>query len=498
MKKLLMLISLISVNVMAQDFTDAIRFSTERIGGTARYSSMSGAFGALGGDISAMSLNPAGSAVFLNNKMTASLDLTTMNNESMFGNGLATQKDSDFDLNQAGAVFVFTTNNKNAVFEKLSFGIAYQQTNNYDNETFVTGNNSQSISDYFLNFAQGVELDLLVPVSGESVAELYEYLGEGVGFGAQQAYLGYEAFMFDAVNSNDFGNTSYTSNVNASSFTQNYQLTERGSAGKYVFNVGGEINKRFYLGLNLNAHVSDYERTTLYDEFNNAPSGINEVYFDNTLRTRTRGFSTQLGGIAKVTDNWRIGATYQSPTWMTVSDEMSQQIETINADNESAFVDPNVLNIYADYKFKTPEQWNFSTAYVFGQSGLISFDYAYKDYSQMKFRSGGFDDLNAMTDQIFKSSVTYKIGGEYRIANYSLRGGYFNQESPYKDEFIFDDISGFSFGLGYSFNESTSLDFSYMRSQQNRNDQLYQTGLNQRAEIDAIRNNFVLSLTFGL
>ena len=493
-----MLISLISVNVMAQDFTDAIRFSTERIGGTARYSSMSGAFGALGGDISAMSLNPAGSAVFLKNKMTASLDLTTMNNESMFGNGLATQKDSDFDLNQAGAVFVFTTNNKNAVFEKLSFGIAYQQTNNYDNETFVTGSNYQSISDYFLNFAQGVELDLLVPVSGESVAELYEYLGEGVGFGAQQAYLGYEAFMFDAVNSDDFGNTSYTSNVNASSFTQNYQLTERGSAGKYVFNAGGEINKRFYLGLNLNAHVSDYERTTLYDEFNNASSGINEVYFDNTLRTRTRGFSAQLGGIAKVTDNWRIGATYQSPTWMTVSDEMSQQIETINADNESAFVDPNVLNIYADYKFKTPEQWNFSTAYVFGQSGLISFDYAYKDYSQMKFRSGGFDDLNAMTDQIFKSSVTYKIGGEYRIANYSLRGGYFNQESPYKDEFIFDDISGFSFGLGYSFNESTSLDFSYMRSQQNRNDQLYQTGLNQRAEINAIRNNFVLSLTFGL
>ncbi len=493
-----MLISLIYINSMAQDFTDAVRFSTDRIGGTARYTSMSGAFGALGGDISAMSLNPAGSAVFLNNKMTASLDLTTMNNESMFGNGFANQKDSSFDLNQAGAVFVFTTNNQNALFEKLSFGIAYQQTNNYDNETFIIGNNSQSISDYFLNFAQGVELDLLVPVSGESVTELYEYLGESVGFGTQQAYLGYEAFIFDAVDSSDFGNTSYTSNVNASNFTQNYLLTERGSAGQYVFNAGGEINKRFYLGINLNAHVSDYERTTLYDEFNSSSTGVNEIYFDNTLRTRTRGFSAQLGGIAKVTDNWRIGATYQSPTWMTVSDELSQRIETINAENESAFVDPNVLNIYPDYKFKTPEQWNFSTAYVFGQSGLISFDYAYKDYSQMKFRSGGFESLNALREQIFKSSVTYKIGGEYRIANYSLRGGYFNQESPYKEENIFGDISGFSLGIGYSFNENTSLDFSYMRSEQDRSDRLYQTGLSQRAEIDALRNNFTLSLTFGL
>ncbi|MFN2261351.1 MAG: OmpP1/FadL family transporter [Psychroflexus sp.] len=498
MKKLLMLISLVSVNLMAQDFTDAVRFSTDRISGTARYTAMSGAFGALGGDISGMSLNPAGSAVFLNNKMTASLDLTTMSNESMFGDGSATQKDSSFDLNQAGAVFVFTTNNENALFEKLSFGIAYQQTNNYDNETFVTGNNSQSISNYFMNFAQGVELDLLVPVSGESVTGLYEYLGENIGFGAQQAYLGYEAFMFDADNPGDFGNTSYTSNVNASAFTQNYQLTERGSAGKYIFNFGGEINKRFYLGVNLNAHVSDYERTTLYDEFNSASSGVNEIYFDNTLRTRTRGFSTQLGGIAKVTDNWRIGATYQSPTWITVSDEMSQRLETVSVENGNADVNPNVLNIYSDYKFKTPEEWNFSTAYVFGSSGLISFDYGYKDFSQMKFRSGGFEDLNAMKNQVFKSSVTYRLGGEYRIANYSLRGGYFSQESPYKNELIHDDVTGFSFGIGYSFGNSTSLDFSYMRTEQNRSDKLYQTGLSQRAEIDAIRNNFVLSLTFGL
>ncbi|UJH89691.1 hypothetical protein LZ575_11495 [Antarcticibacterium sp. 1MA-6-2] len=57
----------------AQDITDAVRYSTEGLSGTARFRAMSGAFGALGGDLSAMTVNPAGSAVFLNSYSTVSL-----------------------------------------------------------------------------------------------------------------------------------------------------------------------------------------------------------------------------------------------------------------------------------------------------------------------------------------------------------------------------------------------------------------------------------------
>ena len=51
-------------SLFAQGFYDALRYSTDEIQGTARFRGMSGAFGALGGDMSAVSLNPAGSAVF--------------------------------------------------------------------------------------------------------------------------------------------------------------------------------------------------------------------------------------------------------------------------------------------------------------------------------------------------------------------------------------------------------------------------------------------------
>ena len=43
---------------------DAVRLATDNLTGTARFRAMSGAFGAVGGDPSAMMINPAGAAIY--------------------------------------------------------------------------------------------------------------------------------------------------------------------------------------------------------------------------------------------------------------------------------------------------------------------------------------------------------------------------------------------------------------------------------------------------
>ena len=53
-----------SGTIVSQNVFDALRYSNDEIEGSARYSAMSGAFGALGGELSAISINPAGSAIF--------------------------------------------------------------------------------------------------------------------------------------------------------------------------------------------------------------------------------------------------------------------------------------------------------------------------------------------------------------------------------------------------------------------------------------------------
>ena len=75
MKKILL--TAIGIITMAfsygQDITDAVRFSNDNVQGSARFKAMSGAFGALGGDLSAVSINPAGSAFFNNSYASVTL-----------------------------------------------------------------------------------------------------------------------------------------------------------------------------------------------------------------------------------------------------------------------------------------------------------------------------------------------------------------------------------------------------------------------------------------
>src|SRR5690606_25168417 len=138
---------------------DAVRYANDNLNGTARFRAMSGAFGALGGDLSAMTVNPAGSAVFSYNMGTVSLtNFNIANKASYFGTNAKTSNNS-FELNQVGAVFVFNNMKEGAFMNKFAIGFNYENTNNFDNSIFTAGvNPTNSIDQYFLGYANGVPL----------------------------------------------------------------------------------------------------------------------------------------------------------------------------------------------------------------------------------------------------------------------------------------------------------------------------------------------------
>ena len=79
MKKITTTIAFFAVIIMSygqslgyQDL--ALLFSQDDGNGTARFTAMSGAFGALGGDMSAVNINPAGLSVFNNSAFSGSLN----------------------------------------------------------------------------------------------------------------------------------------------------------------------------------------------------------------------------------------------------------------------------------------------------------------------------------------------------------------------------------------------------------------------------------------
>ena len=61
----------------SQSQLDAFKYSQTELNGTARYLGMGGAFGALGGDISAMNTNPAGLAIYKSSEVVTTLSLSS-------------------------------------------------------------------------------------------------------------------------------------------------------------------------------------------------------------------------------------------------------------------------------------------------------------------------------------------------------------------------------------------------------------------------------------
>jgi len=483
----------------AQDINDALRFGREDLLGTARFTGMGGAFSSLGADLSALKLNPAGSSVFVTNHTAFTLNLGVVNNDVNFTDGFTKDSDTTFDLNQAGVVMVYAANNENALLSKYAFGFTYEQVANMDDRYVAFGNSSQSIDQFFLDNANGFPLDLLEPLPGESISELYNFLGSDQGVAAQNALLGYQSFIIDAVDPEDFDNTEYTSGISPGSFLNDYYIIEDGYNGRFSFNTSIELKKRFYFGLNLNAHYYEYDRFTSYRETNSNPeSQVTSLVFENRLRTRASAFSFQVGSIVKITNQLRAALSYQSPTWYVVSDETTQFITTESPQFGTSIIDPRVVNIFPNYNFRVPHKWVGGLSYVFGQRGLLSVDYNIQDFSNSEFTTNApaFDFVNGQINDELTQVSTLNAGGELVVNKFKFRGGYFFTGSSFKDEAIRSDLEGFTFGLGYTIG-NTSIDLAYSRASLERNDFLYDTGLSNLALVESNITNIFLTFSFG-
>lgn len=505
MKKIILLSVgvLLTLTSQAQQISDALRYSNDEIQGTARFRALSGAFGALGGDMSAVNINPAGSAVFNSSHASASASILTRHSETDFFSTEHAKTNTAIDFNQLGGAFVFKNSNENSPWKKIVLSAAYDKVDNFNNDWYAHGTNTNSIDQYFLSYAQGNRLDEISRFSGESYTDAYADIGYYYGYGNQQAFLGYESYILEPLDAVD-ENIAYSSNIGAGTFFQKYYHESSGYNSKVALNIATQLGNKLYLGANLNTHFIYYKQDTYFYENNSNPSSmVNEVAFDNSLRTTGSGFSFQVGAIFKPIEFLRIGASYSSPTWFLLQDETSQSIATnhnYNGSPETTVVAPNVVNFFEDYKIQSPGKITGSLAFVFAENGLISFDYSYRDYSNTRFKPTSdmyFRSLNSELSSSLTGASTYRIGGEYKIKMISLRAGYRMEESPYKNGETIGDLTGYSLGLGFNLG-MVKLDLSYDNAQRKSNYQFFETGLTDPITLDSTSHNVVFTVCFNL
>lgn len=482
-------------NAQEPTMTDALRYSVDNLNGTARFRAMGGAFGAIGGDLSAMNINPAGSSIFNYNQATISLtSFNKSNNASYFGTNSQT-KENSLDINQLGAVFVFNDNNAKSGWKKFALGLNYENANNFDDFIVSEGVNPyNSMDSYFLRFANAR--------SGNIAGSYYSDLD----FIDQQALLGYDSYMIDYDSTND----SYYTNVpTGGNYYHKNTIQAKGYNGKFTMNFSGAYEDKLYLGMNMNFHFTDYVRTSSLYESNLNPFyatyySIDSARFNNEVYTYGTGFSLNLGAIYKATQNVRLGLAYETPTWYRLNDELTQSISsyynytdpsTLASTMDEAYVIPNVVNVYPTYKIQTPSKLTASGTVLFGKKGLLSIDYIAKNYAKTKFKPNNeiiFSTINTQIQNELQDNYELRIGGEYKIKKWSLRGGYRFEQSPYKVDLAFGDLMGYSGGFGYNFGNS-KLDISYTNEHRARTETLLTSGLNDPARIRNYNNNVTLT-----
>ncbi|NDP28620.1 MAG: transporter [Flavobacterium sp.] len=482
----------------SQEITDAMRYSQDNLNGTARFRAMGGAFGALGGDMSAINVNPAGSAIFANNQLTVTLSSFNKKNDSNYFGTTTSDSNNSFDMNQAGGVFVFKNQNPSTNWKKFSMAINYDNTNDFDNSVFSAGSNpTNSVANYFLSYANGVPLSVL---QDSNYSEL--------DHGGQQAYLGYQAFVIDPANDVPTNNNYVSNATPGGKYYQENSIYSNGYNGKLSFNAATSYKNKLFIGLNLNSHFTDYVHSSSFYESNNNPLNANytvtTLRFDNNLHTYGTGFSFQIGAIAKITNEIRLGLAYDSPIWYNLSDEFSQKLVAVSANNTNALppdvIDPQIINYYDPYKLESPGKFTGSFAYVFGKTGLISIDYSIKKYGSTKFQPENdpyYSVINSEMNTILATSGELRIGAEYKIKELSLRGGYRFEESPYKDATTIGDLNSFSGGLGYDFG-MFKLDLSYSNAQRDTQQAFFNQGFTDAAKIKTSNNNVTMTLLFEM
>lgn len=424
MKKLVYTISLLllTFGVFAQDLTDALRYSTYHTSGTARSSAMGNAFGALGGDFSSLGINPAGAAIYRSGEFTISPSFGKISIDGTYLGNTATDSKYNIGLDNIGYVTTFKTGETSeSGLVSVSFGLGYNKLGSFSLNSLAEGANAtSSLLGYFTDNAND----------------------PNVGFSDYYEQLAWDTDLLLQDNNNEYFN-----DISDNGYGQSVRksIDRRGYINEYVLSVAANFNHKFYVGATLGIQDVYFKESANISEWdaNNDIPYFNNFNFNSFLKTTGNGFNFKIGAIFKPTEQLRLGLAIHTPTFYKFNDlydgSMKSSITYDDGVTENTSAAPAKAGVY-DYEIETPMRTILSGAYVIGKSGLISVDYEIVDYSTSKLKNGNgeyeyIDENNAIA-KAYKTTGNLHIGGEYRVSkNFSLRAGYENFPSVYKESY---------------------------------------------------------------
>ena len=482
MKKLLLIIGnvlLFSLVANAQNEVDAMRYSQLTFGGTARFSSMGGSMGALGGDISTLSFNPAGIAVFRKTELSITPNIFSQSTSSTYNGNNSGDRKFNLSLGNIGIVgAIHLKDDKNGGWEFLNFGFGYNQTNNFNNRVDIQGySKNSSLLDNYVAAANGQ-----TPSS----------------FDLFSTNLAYQTYLINPIGiANQYNHV-----IPNYGEKQHESIDMSGYMGEAVISVGANYKSKVFIGGTIGIVNVRYRSSSTYSESSDTTQGFRSFALNNELSTTGRGVNFKMGVIVKATDWLNIGGAIHTPTQVKLTDKYSSSM-TSNVDTNG------VALIGAATSFKSPDgSFNYSLTtpwraigsigIIIKKIALINVEYEYVNYSfaQLHSKPNVFSDVNTSIQNNYSSTGNIRIGGEIRLDPFAFRFGYAYYGSPYKsgDNANANRMS-YSTGVGYRHNKFF-MDLAYVLTMYTDYNYLYDS-----SNLTSIKNDYKYSsfmLTVGV
>ena len=482
-----------TISLSAQTTADALRFSQFGIGGTARTVAIGGGIGALGGDFSVISTNPAGLGIYQASEftMTPSFYLSSVDAQlEDGGQGAISEDNTNFNFNNIGIVFGKKVVNERSKWRTSNFSIGINRLANFNEKISYAGVTPGSYVDFFQEQATG-----LLP---EEFNDFDTGLAWDVG-----AIFDLELDRF------------YETDVEVvpgAPIRKNQTISRSGSINEVVFGIGGYRGDKLMLGATLGFPIASFTERSIYNESDTEDDLIplyNSLTYTQELKTQGFGLNLKIGAIYRVSDIIRVGAAIHTPTRFRLTDDFQTSLiydfTDAGTGNDGALESSSPESTF-DYDLKTPWRFIGSGALIIKRLGFISAEIEYINYGGASFKeprtedglsvnTGFFNDLNQDVSDEFNSVLLMRLGGEYALKKLRFRAGVNLSTTPYADESGLTDPE-YSAGIGFR-EKKFFIDAAYTLRNSNEGFIPYSSSISEQlVTLDDEKNRILLTLGF--
>ncbi len=475
----------VSFNSYAQTIgylTDAIRNTDNTYNSSARSMSLGNAVSSLGGDFGTITINPASMAVYQRSELIFSPGMLSFSNPSTYNNSRTNQTETKFTLSSLGLVMT-KKNNDDSEWKNYNIAFGYNKITNHNNFFNIRGTTTNTtLMNEFISYANGKPFYNL------------------------DSYFESLAFNLGIIDTIPGYPTSYWSPYQTIPLLQQRNIDTRGSVGEYTFGIGANFMHMLYLGFSLNVRSGYYE-----DEYNHRETDIenqlNDSYylFNYRLNTQISGWNAKLGLIYRPIEQLRLGLSIHTPTIIRINQEMDIYMKVVEDNGNTYYEYPrdsygNIVGKLIDnYTITSPFRTVLGISYLFEDKGLISIDYEYCDYSQIKISNADVveieDETNQEISNRLKAVNSIRFGGEIKINSFYIRGGYAYTQSPFKKNELNDNAHTqlYTSGIGYR-GKSAYIDFGYSLTQKKEKYFMYDDANLNAAELKSNISQFLITV----